>query len=216
MIEEGQRANGFERRLYRSFGEYAINQVLLPFKLLVPQPVIGRLPLLTTNREIRIRVVLSLVSGRILDIGCGSNDLIKRYRERGGDGVGVDIYPWPGVDLVVKDTATLPYPDRSFDTITFVACINHIANRKDVLREARRLLRPEGLIVLTNLTPRLSRLWHRWAFWDEDQHERGMTEGEVWGFSDAELTGLLGDVGFRAAFKQSFSWGLNHVYAFTR
>jgi SAM-dependent methyltransferase len=203
-----------ERPLYSSFLIYALNQILLALKLVIPQPVIRRIPFLTTNPDIRTGVVLDAVRGRLLDIGCGTNRLVTEYRARGGDGTGVDVYPWKGVDLLVADTSKLPFEDAAFDTISFVACINHIPNRADVLREAHRLLKSSGQVLLTNLTPRLSRVWHAWAFWDEDQHERGMAEGEVWGFTHAELIRLLSNAGFELVARHSFSWGLNRLYIF--
>jgi SAM-dependent methyltransferase len=203
-----------ERRLYRNFAHYALNQVLLPAKLLVPQPVVGRIPGLTTNKEIRTGIVLQAVQGRLLDIGCGTNALVHAYRSGGGDGVGVDIHPWPGVDLLVENTAKLPFAEESFDTIALVACINHIPNRVDVLREARRLLRPKGRVLITNLTPTLSRIWHGWAFWDADQHERGMKPGEVYGLTRRELIALVESTGFRFVRRVPFSWGLNSLYVF--
>ena len=203
-----------ERNLYENGASYALNQLALPFKLLVPQPIIARIPLLTTNLAIRIGVVDQLLEGILLDVGCGGNLLVEAYRKRGGSGLGVDVYPWPGVDQVVEDSAKLDFPDASFDTITFVACLNHIPNRRDVLAEAHRLLKPDGRVVLTNLSPGLSRIWHRWAFWDEDQHERGMKPGEVWGFDNDELIALLRDTGFALSATHRFSWGLNRVYVF--
>jgi SAM-dependent methyltransferase len=206
--------SSIERPLYSSFSVYALNQILLPLKLVIPQPVIRRIPLLKTNADIRTGVVLKAARGKLLDIGCGMNRLVAQYRKIDGDGVGVDVYPWPGIDLIVEDTSHLPYPDASFDTISFVACINHIPNRIDVLREARRLLKPGGQVLLTNLTPRLSRIWHAWAFWDTDQHERGMAEGEVWGFTHDQLVGLAARAGFELVARRLFSWGLNSLYVF--
>jgi SAM-dependent methyltransferase len=203
-----------ERDLYGSFASYAFNQAVLPLKLVVPQPIISKFPFLTTNHQIRTGLVLNAVRGRLLDIGCGENHVVRQYRAKGGVGVGVDVYPWDHVDQVVEDTAKLPFADGSYDTISFVACINHIPNRAEVLREARRLLAPGGRVVLTNLTPGLSKLWHRWAFWDEDQHERGMKEGEVYGFTHEELMTLLEGAGYRLVKRQPFSWGLNTLYTF--
>jgi SAM-dependent methyltransferase len=206
--------SSIERPLYASFPVYALNQILLPLKLLIPQPLIRGVPLLKTNADIRTGVVLNAARGKLLDIGCGTNRLVAQYRRNGGDGVGVDVYPWQGVDLIVEDTSRLPYPDASFDTVSFVACINHIPNRADVLREARRLLRPGGRVLLTNLTPRLSRIWHAWAFWDADQHERGMAEGEVFGFTHDELLALVAGTGLDFVERRKFSWGLNSLYVF--
>src|SRR5260370_21749494 len=107
-----------ERKLYRSVAGYALNQLALPLKLVVPQPIIAKIPLLTTNLAIRIGVVGQLLSGFVLDVGCGGNLLIKAYRKRGGDGIGVDLYPLPGVDQLVENTAKLDYPDHSLETIT--------------------------------------------------------------------------------------------------
>ncbi len=201
-----------ERALYNRKWEYLLNTVLLPFKLVVPQPLICRLPLLTSNKDIRIGLVLNEVNGRLLDIGCGENELVALYRQRSGEGIGVDVYPWSGVDMIVKDTADLPFEDKSFDTVTLVACINHIPNRARVLKEVRRILSDQGKLVLTNLPPAISCVWHAVAFWDKDQHQRGMAEGEEWGLSTQTLESLLTDNGFQVLVMERFSWRLNQLY----
>lgn len=66
-----------------------------------------------------------------------------------GSGIGVDVYPWPGVNLVVENSAQLPFDDRSFETATIIAASNHVSNRKDVLKEAYRILKPGGTIIVT-------------------------------------------------------------------
>lgn len=192
------------------------NSVLLPAKLIVPQPVIARIPFLTTNEDIRFLHALRLMRGRALDIGCGNNRLIREYRRLGHSGIGVDVYDWGGQDLLVEDTSHLPYEERSFDTVTMIACINHIPNRLDVLKESHRLLRPGGHLILTNLTPKISWIWHKFAFWDSDQHERGMKEGEVFGLTDQELLRLTKQAGFSKEQVISFSLGLNAIYRFAR
>jgi SAM-dependent methyltransferase len=201
-----------ERELYSSAGCYWLNKILFAAKLVIPQPVIQRIPGLTTNEDVRLGVVLQHVKGRLLDVGCGRNRLVRRYREQGGDGIGVDVYPWEGVDHQVVNTAQLPYDDGTFETVTFVACLNHIPNREDVLRETHRLLSGSGRVLITNLPPLVSRVWHAWAFWDDDQHERGMKEGEVWGFTDEELRRMVQAAGFRVAACHKMSYGLNRLY----
>lgn len=181
--------------------------------MIIPQPIVAKIPGLLSNEEIRLRVVLGQLRGRVLDIGCGKNLLINMYRQRGGAGVGVDVYPWEGVDVVVKDSARLSFSDASFDTVSFVACFNHIPNREVVLREAHRLLSSEGCVVITNLPPCISQIWHRCNhFWSRDQRERGMQRDEVWGFSRDELIRILERNGFCLEAFARFSWGLNQVY----
>lgn len=161
--------------------------------------------------EMRVKAVLPLVRGQLLDIGCGSNQLVERYVH----GVGIDVHPWSGVDLLVRDSAQLPFAARSFDTITIVAALNHIPNREDVLDECRRVLRPGGQVLVTMLTPTISRLWH-WlrSPWDTDQRERGMKAGEVYGFTPGEVIRLFHDHGFRFSAQRRFMLALNRIYVF--
>ena len=160
----------------------------------------------------RHRLVLPQLRGRAMDIGCGYNDLIREYRETGGEGVGVDVYPWPGADRVVEDTAVLDYPDQSFDSVAIIAALNHIPNREAVLREVHRLLRPDGRIVLTMIPPRLSWLWHTLRKpWDADQTERGMKAGEVYGLTGRQVHELLKQTGFAPLKDRRFMLGLNRL-----
>lgn len=78
-----------------------------------------------------------------------------------GSGIGVDVYPWPGVNLVVENSAQLPFDDRSFETATIIAASNHVSNRKDVLKEVYRILKPGGTITVTMRSPsKFSAIWH--------------------------------------------------------
>ena len=94
---------------------------------------------LTTLEEERMRAIIPRAQGRLLDIGCGRNMLIKAYRDKGGDGIGIDVHDYGGGGLIVEDSSDLPFPDGSFDTIVFAACLNHIPYRVKVLGEAHRL-----------------------------------------------------------------------------
>lgn len=67
--------------------------------------------------------MLPNVKGRLLDIGCGNNMLVKAW----GNEIGVDVFNWPGVDMVVEDCAKLPFTDGEFDTVTIIAALNHIS-----------------------------------------------------------------------------------------
>lgn len=149
------------------------------------------------------------VKGRLLDIGCGDNRLVREY----GSGVGVDVVDWGDVDLVVEDTARLPFEDASFDSVSFVACLNHIPNREEVLDEARRVLRPDGRLIATMIPPALSAVWHRLIHpWDPDQHGRDLHEGEVWGITNEEMLRMLSRHRFRLVARERFVLRLNNLY----
>lgn len=164
----------------------------------------------------RIAAVLPHLRGRVLDLGCGTNDLLKHYRAKHADNataagsLGLDVFDWPGADLLITDSGELPYPDESFDTISIVAALNHIPNRLAALQECRRLIRPQGRIILTMIPPRISRVWHTVRRpWDADQTLRGMQPGEVYGLSRRQTDKLLMKAGFAPARHARFMAGLN-------
>lgn len=151
--------------------------------------------------------MLPRIQGRLLDIGCGTNELVKSYH---GEGIGVDVYPWDGVNLVVENTASLPYQNNEFDTVTIIASLNHIPNRNEVLLEARRVLKAGGRIIITMIPPVISRIWHKIREpWDVDQSERGMIEGEVFGLSEKQTDSLLKTAGFEILDKKRFMFRIN-------
>ena len=165
----------------------------------------------------RIAVVEPHLRGRVLDLGCGSNQLVRAYRASAAqpgasDSLGVDVYPWEGVDLVVEDTAALPFESGAFDTVTIIAALNHIPEREAVLRETVRVLRPGGRIVVTMIPPGISRVWHLLRRpWDADQSERGVKEGEVWGLTPQAVDALLQQAGYRLTAAQRFMAGINRL-----
>lgn len=163
----------------------------------------------------RIRVALPYLKGRVLDVGCGTNELIAAYRERHPEHncVGVDVHQWGSVDLILDDVAHMPFTDGEFDTVTCMAALNHIPNREDFLREARRVLAPDGVFIASMIPPGISRLWHTLRKpWDADQVERGMEEEEEYGFTRAAMRQLLERTGFAVDREISFMAGVNRLY----
>lgn len=164
----------------------------------------------TTLEEERLGAVLPHVKGRLLDIGAGHNNLVKWY----GNGVGVDVHDWGGGALVVEDTSGLPFPDASFDTVTFVACLNHIPNRREVLRDAARVLKPNGRLIITMINPILGGIGHAVWWYGEDRHRGGMQPGEVGGIWTGDLVKMCKAAGFRIHTRKRFVYGMNNLYIF--
>ena len=76
---------------------------------------------------------------RWLDLGCG--------REKPVGAIGLDIEPWPEVDVVHDfDVLPYPFPDDSFDRITCRSSLEHVADFVETVVELRRLLRPGGVL----------------------------------------------------------------------
>ena len=89
----------------------------------------------------RIREALPFVRGRLLDVACGDNLLVREH----GTGVGLDVHPYPEAD-VCGESSSLPFASGSFDSVAMLACLNHITRRHETLTECRRVLKPEGSI----------------------------------------------------------------------
>lgn len=103
------------------------------------------------------------VRGRILDLGCGTGGVLPHLAEF-GDALGLDPAPEAakycqrrGVPMVVGGGATLPFADGSFDAVLALDVIEHVPDDAALLREARRVLRPGGVLLLT--VPALPWLW---------------------------------------------------------
>jgi SAM-dependent methyltransferase len=164
----------------------------------------------TTLEDERLEAVTPWIRGRLLDIGAGHNTLIKRY----GNGVGVDVFEWGGGAVVVDDTAALPFPDASFDTVTFVACLNHIPNREQVLFEARRLITRGGRLIVTMIDPILGGVGHAIWWYSEDKQRGGMKPGERGGLWGRDVMRLCERAGFRLLHHHRFVYGMNNLYIF--
>jgi len=62
------------------------------------------------------------------------------------------------------------------------------------------------------IPPGISKVWHFLRRpWDVDQKERGMKEGEVYGFTAEEIFHLLDESGFRILYEQKFMLGMNRL-----
>ena len=73
-----------------------------------------------------------------VDIGCGS---------RKPEGfIGVDIYPWPGVDIVADLTKKFPFPDKTVDELRAYDCLEHLPNIIHSMNEIWRICKPGAIV----------------------------------------------------------------------
>ena len=126
----------------------------------------------------------------------------------------MDVFDWGGGTMVVEDTSDLPFETQSFDTITFVACLNHIPYRDKAIREAYRLLKPNGQVVMTMINPLLGAIGHAIWWYSEDKRRGGMQEGEVGGMSTRHIVALFDQAGFDLHLHRRFCYKMNHLYVF--
>ena len=104
---------------------------------------------------------------RILDVGCGIGGTVASLNERLSSvqlyGLNIDarqlevarqtVIARTGnrVQFVVGDACRLPFRDQSLDLVTAVECSFHFTSRKQFLNEVRRVLRPGGMLSVSDL-----------------------------------------------------------------
>jgi arsenite methyltransferase len=94
----------------------------------------------------------------IFDIGCGLGATQKLLREYGFQTCGIDISrhqllqnPTDSFSLIQANGETVPLAGNSFDGIFLECTLSVVHNPNKVLSEVRRLLKPGGLLVLTDI-----------------------------------------------------------------
>jgi 2-polyprenyl-3-methyl-5-hydroxy-6-metoxy-1,4-benzoquinol methylase len=95
--------------------------------------------------------------GDLLEFGAGSGTLAKQLNtsHTGGTITGADIRPRPeslpaDVRWLQADLNNpLPVPDRSYHIVVSTEVIEHLENPRAIFREFYRLLRPDGVLIMT-------------------------------------------------------------------
>ncbi len=117
----------------------------------------------------------------ILDVGSGAGNMYH-HLSRYGYVIGVENHPNPvrvgrarGYDIRQADARALPFADNTFDLVTALDVIEHNEDDVAILREAHRVLKPGGLVLIS--VPAFQWLW---SFNDElNAHVRRYTRGDL-------------------------------------
>jgi SAM-dependent methyltransferase len=188
-----------------------------PFRMvLFPDQLAEKLHL-TSLRGERFAIALDNMKGRCLDVGAGDNMLIKIYKDLHpaddsvASSVGTDVIDWGGDCVILKNSAKLPFDDNSFDTVSFLACINHIPERVESLREAYRVLKPDGRLMISMIGRVVGTVGHALWWYSEDKH-RDIDEEEEMGMNPAEIYALLERTGFGKPVLKKFVYRMNYLY----
>lgn len=119
-----------------------------------------------THNVVLRELLARMTTGKVLDAPCGGGLLAARIGKAGLDVTGLDIdAPGDAVDFEFRRadlSAALPLPDAAFDGVISVEGIEHLERPFEFVRECHRVLRDDGLLIMT--TPNISSLRSRWRW----------------------------------------------------
>ncbi len=138
--------------------------------------------------------------GDLLDLGTGTGRMLQLCADSAERATGVDLSRemlaiaranldgpnYRNCTLRRAPAEKLPFADRSFDVVLSHMVLHFLANPEQAIREAGRVLRPRGRLILIDFAPHDTKLLgpehaHRWP-----------------GFSDEQIAGWLTEAGLVA------------------
>jgi 2-polyprenyl-3-methyl-5-hydroxy-6-metoxy-1,4-benzoquinol methylase len=113
--------------------------------------------------------------GRLLDIGTAGGAFLKVAKERGWQVAGCEPNRWLaewgsehyGIPIQPGTIFDMSLPDGAFDVVTLWDVLEHTPDPKAVLRECRRVIKPNGLLIVNypDINSLIARLMGRkWVF----------------------------------------------------
>lgn len=138
--------------------------------------------------------------GVLLDVGCGIGCLVSRSRERGFLSQGVEVSGWASgyarqereLSVFTGTLAEAAFQHGFFDVVVINHVLEHVPDPGSLLREAGRILKGNGLLVVgvPNIGSIMARLTgDDWASLRPQEHR--------WHFTQETLKAFVSKEGFR-------------------
>lgn len=143
-------------------------------------------------------------SGRILDVGCGSYPYFlttTKFKEKYGIDPSVNLSLVNDAGIILKkikiNKNALPFKNNYFDVVTMLAVFEHIENNDliAVIKEIRKILKKDGILIITTPAPWSDKLLHNMAMVglisSEEIHEHKHNHSKL------KIENILENAGFK-------------------
>lgn len=114
------------------------------------------------RREKALAAIPKARSGaKALDVGCGPGIMIEGLRAKGYHVTCVDAAPAMielakkeygellGVEFVVGDVYSLPFPDTSFDIVIGMGLVEYLTEQNTAIADLARVMKKDGMLLVT-------------------------------------------------------------------
>jgi SAM-dependent methyltransferase len=145
--------------------------------------------------------IVARAHGTVLDIGCGSGELMEALRRKGHPVQGLEINPQmaaacrsKGLRVFCADYETATFPQGAFGTIILSHVIEHLPSPKRALQNIWQILEPGGTLFIfcPNADSYFARFFgRRWYQWHVPFH--------FFHFTPASMSALASATGYRIA-----------------
>jgi len=156
----------------------------------------------------------------LVDLGCGTKARFYFYSKKKG----VKLKNYVGLDPLIKIAKPpkarfikkalqhkIPLPQNSAECVVGFAFIEHVKYPKDILKEIIRILKKDGVAIITTPTPKAKRLLEFLAFKSKLLSTREIDEHENY-FDKKQLMQILKkEKGNVKILHKYFEFGLNNL-----
>lgn len=129
-------------------------------------------PMTGISDELR-RIVITSKSKNVLEVGCGTGYWLNCLKTENINLFGIDLSRGMlgkinndelKLNLICADANSLPFIYGQFDLIFCVNAIHQFRDKKEFIKSAARLLKPEGILAVVGLNP--GHKDHKWYIYD--------------------------------------------------
>jgi ubiquinone/menaquinone biosynthesis C-methylase UbiE len=101
-----------------------------------------------------LRKQIPAMQGKVLDVGCGNSPFDYLVNKSTCEYVGIDIagadnFDYQNSKIITFDGENIPFANNSFENIICTEVIEHIENPAKIIDEMYRVLKPNGLCIVT-------------------------------------------------------------------